>query len=301
MAGKKSHDALTVVIAGASSGLGKSTALRLASEGANLVLGARRAQLLEELAEECGPNAVAVQMDIGKEEDVKRLYDTAMEKFGRIDVWSNMAGVGLIGPYTELPTEDLQRIVQTNILGTMYGSHYALRQFKKQKSGTLINLGSVASKIAFPYYTAYTATKYAVSGLSAGLYQEMELENFEDIHVCTVHPWATDTPWFNHAGNYSGHAAQMKPMDDAENVVDAIIDLLDHPQESVEVGVKTKGSSISSSLMPGLTETLNAKYLNNVIQNAPPAASTSGSLHEPMQSGTDVSAGLRERMKKEIE
>lgn len=209
--------------------------------------------------------------------------------------------IGLIGPYTELPTEDLQRIVQTNILGTMYGSHYALRQFKKQKSGTLINLGSVASKIAFPYYTAYTATKYAVSGLSAGLYQEMKLENFKDIHICTVHPWATDTPWFDHAGNYSGHAAQMKPMDDADNVVDAIIDLLDHPQESVEVGVKTKGSSISSSLLPGLTETLNAKYLNKVIQEAPPAASTSGSLHEPMQSGTDVSAGLRERMKKEQE
>ncbi|MCM3788920.1 SDR family NAD(P)-dependent oxidoreductase [Domibacillus indicus] len=184
MADKKSRDGLTVVIAGASSGLGKGTARRLASEGANLVLGARRAQLLEELVEECGPNAAAVQMDIGKEEDVKKLFDTAMEKFGRIDVWMNMAGVGLIGPYTELPTKDLQQIVQTNILGTMYGSHFALRQFKKQESGILINMGSVASKIAFPYYTAYTATKYAVSGLSAGLYQEMELENYEDIHVC---------------------------------------------------------------------------------------------------------------------
>lgn len=299
MAEKKAHDGLTVVIAGASSGLGKGTARRLASEGAKLVLGARRAQLLEELVEECGPNAAAVQMDIGKEEDVKKLFDTAMEKFGRIDVWMNMAGVGLIGPYTELPTKDLQQIVQTNILGTMYGSHYALRQFKKQKSGILINMGSVASKIAFPYYTAYTATKYAVAGLSAGLYQEMELENFEDIHVCMVHPWATDTPWFDHAGNYSGHKAQMKPMDDAENVVDAIVDLLDNPQESVEVGVKTKGSSISSNLMPGLTETLNAKYLNKMIEDAPPAPSSSGSLHEPMESGTGVSAGLRERMKKE--
>lgn len=299
MADKKSRDGLTVVIAGASSGLGKGTARRLASEGTNLVLGARRAQLLEELAEELGPNAAAVQMDIGKEEDVKKLFDTAMEKFGGIDVWINMAGVGLIGPYTELPTKDLQQIVQTNILGTMYGSHYALRQFKKQRSGTLINLGSVASKVAFPYYTAYTATKYAVAGLSAGLYQEMKLENFKDIHVCVVHPWATDTPWFDHAGNYSGHEAQMKPMDDAENVVDAIIDLLDNPQESVEVGVKTKGSSISSNLMPGLAETLNAKYLNKVIQDAPPAPPSSGSLHEPMEHGTGVSAGLRERMKKE--
>ncbi|MCM3788921.1 hypothetical protein M3221_10940 [Domibacillus indicus] len=114
-----------------------------------------------------------------------------------------------------------------------------------------------------------------------------------------MYAWATDTPWFDHAGNYSGHEAQMKPMDDAENVVDAIVDLLDNPQESVEVGVKTKGSSVSSNLIPGLTETLNAKYLNKVIQDAPPAPPSSGSLHKPMESGTGVSAGLRERIKKE--
>ncbi|WP_046173435.1 SDR family NAD(P)-dependent oxidoreductase [Domibacillus indicus] len=299
MAESKSYDQLTVVIAGASSGIGKGTARRLAGEGANLVLGARRLNLIEELAAECGSNAVAVGMDISKEEDVKRLYEAAMEKFGRIDVWINMAGVGLIGPYTELPAADLQRVVEINILGTMYGSQFALRQFKEQKSGTLINMGSIASKVAFPYYTAYAATKHAVAGLSAGLYQEMELENFDNIHVCTVHPWATDTPWFDHAGNYSGHAAEMKPMDDPEIVIESIIDMLDNPQESVEVGVKTKGSAISKNIMPGVTESLNARHVSSVIQDAPPAPPTSGALHEPAAGGTEVSAGLRERMKKE--
>lgn len=293
------HDQLTVVVAGASSGFGKGVARRLAAEGANLVLGARRTELIEELARECGRNAAAVTMDIGKEEGVKRLYEKAMEKFGRIDVWINMAGVGLIGSFTEIPPADMKRVVETNVLGTMYGSHYALRQFKEQKSGTLINLGSVAAKVPFPYYSSYSATKYAVSGLSSALRLEMELEGYGDIHVCTVHPWATDTPWFDHSGNYSGHEAQMKPMDDPENVIDAIIGLIDNPQESVEVGVKTKGTAISSNLMPETTETLNAKYLNSVIEDAPPAPHTSGSLHEPMAGGTGVTAGMRERMKEE--
>lgn len=93
----------------------------------------------------------------------------------------------------------------------------------------------------------------------------------------------------------------MKPMDDPENVIDAIIELIDKPEESVEVGVKTKGSAISSNLMPETTEKLNAKYLKGVIEDAPFVSSTSGTLHDPMESGTEVSAGLRERMKKQKE
>ena len=299
MAEKTSHDQLTVIIAGASSGFGKGVARKLAADGSNLVLGARRTHLVEALAEEIGPNAVAVSMDISKEEDVKKLYDTAMERFGKIDVWINMAGVGLIGPYTEIPPEDLKRLVETNVLGTMYGSQHALRGFKEQKFGTLINIGSFAAKVPLPYYASYSATKYAVASLSSALRQELELEGFEDIHVCTVHPWGTDTPFFDHSGNYSGHRAQVKPMDDPENVIDAIIGLIDKPQESVEVGIKTKGAAISSSLMPDTTETLNAKYIHGIIKDAPPASDTSGTLHEPMESGTEVTAGLRERMKKE--
>lgn len=301
MAKRIPHNQLTVVVAGASSGIGKGVVRRLAAEEANLVIGARRTELIEELAKECGPNTAAVTMDIGKEEDVKRLYEAAIEKFGRIDVWINVAGVGLIGSFTELPTADMKRIVETNVLGTMYGSQYALRQFKGQKSGILINLGSISAKVPFPYYSSYSATKYAVTGLSSALRLEMELEGYDDIHVCIVHPWATDTPWFDHSANYSGHEAQMKPMDDPENVVDAIMGLIDKPQESVEVGAKSKGSTISSNLMPKTTETLNAKYLKSVIEDAPPAPHTSGSLHAAMPSGTEVTADMRERMKKQQE
>lgn len=299
MANKIPHDQLTVVITGASSGFGKGVARQLAAEGANVVLAARRTELIEELAAELGPNAIAVTTDVSKETDIANLHDTAMSTFGKIDVWINNAGIGAIGPYTEIPPADLTRMVEINVLGVMYGSHYALRQFKAQGHGTLINLGSIVSKVPFPYYTAYAATKYAVAGLSAALYQEMKLEDRDNIHVCTVHPWATDTPWFEHVGNYTGHRAEMKPMDDPQSVIDAIIDLIDKPQENVEVGAKTKGTTLSSNLMPGLTENLNAKYVQKVIQSAPPAGSTSGSLHEPMLTGKEVSGGIRERMKHE--
>lgn len=296
MADKK-REGLTAVIIGASSGLGKGVAQQLAKEGANVVLGARRTHLIEELAKEIGPSAVAVTTDISKEADVERIHDAALEKFGKIDVWINMAGVGLIGSYTELPVEDMKRLLDINVFGTMIGSQYALRQFKKQNSGILINVGSVAAKVPFPYYTTYSASKFAVSGLSYSLQREMEVEGYEDIHVCTVHPWATDTPWFDHSGNYSGHRAQMKPMDEPKSVIDATIGLIDTPQESVEVGVKTKGSAISESLLPGLTEKFNANHVKNVIEDAPASSDTSGTLHEPMEGGTEVSAGWKTRLK----
>ncbi|MDN7242117.1 SDR family NAD(P)-dependent oxidoreductase [Planococcus sp. N028] len=299
MATKNSHAGLTVVITGASSGFGKGVAQKLGAQGANVVLAARRRQLIEELAIQIGPNALAVATDVSKEEDVKHLFETTIGAFGAIDVWINNAAVGVIGPFTEVPIKDIRRAVEINVIGTIYGSHYALRHFKEQQIGTLINVGSVSSKIPYPYYTPYSATKYAVTGLSAALHQEIELEGYEHIHVCTVHPWATDTPWFEHTGNYTGHAAELKPMDDPEIVIDAIIDLIDKPKESVDTGIKAKSAAISGHLAPETTEAFNAKYVQKIIQSAPPAPPTSGSLHEPMQTGTGVSGGIRERMKLE--
>lgn len=137
------------------------------------------------------------------------------------------------------------------------------------------------------------------SGLSDALHEEMAMAEQKDIRVCTVYPWATDTPWFEHTANYTGHLAEMKPMDDPEIVIDAIIDLIQNPKQRVHVGMKTKGTALSNKMAPGMTENLNAKQVSKVIQDAPPAGPTSGSLHEPMMSGTEVDGGIRARMKAE--
>lgn len=297
---KKPRDGLTVVVTGASSGFGKGIVEQLAAEGANVVLAARRTELIDKLARECGPNAIAVTTDISKEEDMARLYETAVSKFGKIDVWINNAALGIMGSFTKVPTKDLVRLVEINILGTMYGSHYALKHFKEQGHGTLINMSSFVSKVPLPYGAIYTATKAAITSLSAGLYQEMKLESRDDIHVCVVHPWVTDTPWTMHSGNYSGHELRFGPVDDPETVIGAVIGLIDNPQESIDIGFKVKGTLASYKLIPGLVGKLNGASLVAMLKSAPEADATSGSLHAPIAEGTEVSGDLRQKLKQKL-
>ena len=297
MATEKTHAGLTVVITGTSSGIGKGLAQQLAAQGANVVLAARRTREIEALAEACGPNALAVTTDVSREEDVAKLFETTMGVFSSIDVWINNAGIGTYGSFTNTPLKDLNRTVEINFLGAVYGSHYALNQFKKQRYGTLINVSSFASKTPLPFGAAYTGSKYGISGLSNGLYQEMRMDGFDDIHVCSVDPWVTDTPWTQHAGNYSGHEILVGPADDPQKVVDTIIGLIDNPKKSVEIGTKSKGIAVAGSLMPKTTKGSTGRALFKMIQDAPPAPPTSGSLYESKPEGTEVSGNLRERLK----
>lgn len=297
MSEKTSQDGLTVVITGASSGFGEGIARKLAAAGANVVLAARRTELIEELAEELGPNAVAVTTDISIEGDMERLMDTALADFGKVDIWINNAGLGIIGSFTEIPLADQMRLIQVNLMGTMYGSRFALQQFKRQNYGTLINLSSFVTSVPLPFGAVYTATKYGISGLSKSLYQEMRLEERDDIHVCAVHPWVTDTPWTEHAGNYSGHAIEIGPADDPEEVIEKILELIDDPKESLEIGFKVKGTAIVHKLMPDTVEKLDGIFLAKMLESSPPAENTSGSLFEPRMEGTGVSGNMRERFR----
>jgi short-subunit dehydrogenase len=294
------REGLTVVITGASSGFGKGVARKLSEDGANVVLAARRTTLIEELAKECGPNAVAVTTDISNEEDMNRLMDTALAAFGTVDVWFNNAGLGIIGSFTDTPLKDLNRLVDINMVGTMYGSHLALRQFKKQGYGTLINMSSFVSKVPLPFGAAYTATKFGITGLGGGLYEEMKLEGHRDIHVCTVHPWVTDTPWVEHLANYSGHEIVFGPVDAPEKVISVVMGLIDRPTASVDVGFKSKTAVAAFEGMPQVVEYLNGRSLLGMLRSAPEAANSAGSLHEPREEGTDVTGEMRERLKKKM-
>ena len=293
---KMSRKGLTVVITGASSGFGKGIAEKLSADGANVVLAARRTELIEKLAKECGPHALAVTADVSKQEDMEHLTEAAVKNFGKIDVWINNAGLGIIGPFTETPLADLVRLMEINLLGMMYGSHFALSHFKREGSGILINMSSFVSQVPLPYGAVYTASKCGITGLSAGLNLELELEGWKDIHVCAVHPWVTDTPWIEHAGNYSGHEIRLGPADDAEKVIGTVIALIDKPEKTVELGIKPKSAVISHHLAPELTEKLNGALLLAMLQKAPHAANTSGSLHIPQPEGTEVSGVLREKI-----
>jgi NADP-dependent 3-hydroxy acid dehydrogenase YdfG len=182
-----------VVITGASSGLGEATARLLSSEGAIVVLGARRVDRLNSLADELtakGGQALALATDVTDHEQVKRLVDTAVQKYGRIDVMINNAGLMPHSPLERLKIEDWDRTIDVNIKGVLYGIAAALPHMKQQKAGHIINVSSVAGHKVTPAGAVYAATKDAVRALSEGLRQEMKPYN---LRTTIISPGAVAT------------------------------------------------------------------------------------------------------------
>lgn len=285
-----------IVITGASSGFGKGAALAFAEAGASLVLAARRDQLLEQLASDCeglGGRAIAVHTDVSQSSEVEHLAQSALDRFGRIDVWVNDAGVGALGRFEEVPLVDHIQVIQTNLIGVISGSYFALKQFRRQGAGILINVASALGKIPTPYYGSYTASKFGIVGLDGVLRQELAENNLKDIHVCTVMPTAMDTPFFDHAANYTGHeSVPIPPVYDPQMVVDVIVRLATQPEPEVLVGGGGAVMGALHNIIPGVVEKIMGKDTHiTQIEKAPPAPDTAGNVHEPTPEGTEVSAG----------
>jgi short-subunit dehydrogenase len=293
----------TYVLVGASSGFGQGVALDLGRRGANVVLAARRAELLEEVATGVrgeGAQALVVPMDISKPEDIQRLATAATTRFGRVDVWINFAGIGAIGRFWEIPIEDHARLIDINLKGLIYASHAALNLFKAQGQGVLINLGSIDSEVPLAYQASYSASKAGVRSLDQTVNQELRLAGLKKIRIVTVEPWAVDTPWWGHAANYSGGTPRMAAMDDPQKIVDAIVWVSVHPQAELPVGWKAQASWFSHHLFPHTTEHLSANIAHRYqIETAPPAPATHGSLFEPLPTGRGIDDGVRARMRAE--
>jgi short-subunit dehydrogenase len=301
--GQKQIAGKTYVIVGASSGFGRGIAEQLGQYKVNVVLAARRTDLLQEIAKNirtAGGTAITVTMDISKQEDVERLLDTAVKHYGNIDVWINMAGVGAIGRFWDIPVQDQARIVDINLKGFIYGSHAAIRQFRKQGYGILMNMGSIESENPLAYHAAYAATKAGVLNLSQAINHELRLNGHRYIKVVTVEPWAVDTPFWQHAINYCGGTPRMAAMDGPQKVVNAVIRSSLRPRQEVPVGFKARATWFFHHLFPHFTERLSANIVHKYqIKDAPPAPPTTGSAYAPMQSGRGVDDGVRQRMEEE--
>ena len=182
-----------VVITGASSGLGEAAARFLSAQGATVVLGARRSDRLQSLADELsgsGGKALAVATDVTHRNQVKRLVDTAAQKFGRVDVMINNAGIMPRAPLERLTIDDWDRTIDVNIKGVLYGIAAALPHMKKQKSGHMIFVSSVAGHKIGPDFAVYGATKHAVRALAEGFRQEVKPYN---IRTTIISPGAVAT------------------------------------------------------------------------------------------------------------
>lgn len=266
-----------------------------------MVVAARRGDLLDGLVAEIaaqGGQAIAVIADVSDGAQVENIARSAVDTFGRIDVWINNVGVGAIGYFWEIPLEVHARVVDVNLKGLIHGAHIALQQFLKQDGGTLVNVGSIDSEVPLGLQNTYAATKAAVLSLSRTLNEELRLHGASDrIKVATIMPWAIDTPWWDHAANYTGHAPRMTAMDDPEIVVKKIVEACTDPHEEMPVGPKAHLSNISHHLFPDLTERLSGSMAKRESLKGTPIASNNGTLFAPMEDGRTMDGGIRERMK----
>ncbi len=285
----------TVVITGASSGIGRATALAFARRGARLALGARGEATLEDVAGACqrlGGAAAAIPTDVTDAEAVERLAAEAEEQFGHLDVWVNNAAVSLFARFGEAPLADERRVLETNLFGTLHGAWAAMRRFRARKRGLLVNVSSIVADLPQPYTSAYVMSKHAIRALSMSLRQELLLDGLSDVHACTVLPAAIDTPIFQHAANYTGRAVKaMPPVVAPERVADAIVDLVRRPQREVFVGNAARALSLVSNLAPGLVEQLMARQVDRQHLSDRPAPHTDGNLFAPMEQSDAVHGG----------
>jgi short-subunit dehydrogenase len=284
-----------VVITGASSGIGRATALAFAKAGANVVLAARGEESLRAAEAECaelGAQAMAVRVDTSDEASLADLRSQAVARFGRIDVWVNAAAVSLFSPFLAAPPADFRRVIDVNVMGYVYGSRAALEQMREQGHGTLINVSSITSFAPQPYTHSYVMSKAAVRALGASLRQELSLDGAGRVHVCTVMPATIDTPFFQHAANYTGReVVAMPPVYGPERVARAIVNLVRVPRREVIVGPAGRLMLLHSKLAPGLLERMMAVQVDRThLARHEPAPVRDGNLFQP-QPGTDAIDG----------
>lgn len=288
------------VITGASSGFGKGTALELARAQAHLVLAARRSDLLSELARQCedfGVKTLAVPTDVGDRRQVEALCQGALAGFGHIDVWINNAGVAALGRFESVPLEDHIKVIETDLMGTLYGSYFAYRQFLKQGEGVLINMASELGRHTAPYYASYTAAKHGVVGLCESLRQELDQDGIEKVHVCLVMPTAHDTPFFDHVANYTGRQVQAPtPLHDPQDVIDALVGLARNPKDEKIVGSDGIAKIFLKNVAPRTEERLGARQIHKMqMEDAPAAPETDGAVLSPIPTGTAIRGGRIEQ------
>ncbi|MBL9149564.1 MAG: SDR family NAD(P)-dependent oxidoreductase [Phycisphaerae bacterium] len=277
-----------VVITGASSGIGLETAELAASRGAKVVLAARSARTIEEIAAtitHAGGTALAVECDVARREDVARVANLAIAQFSRIDTWVNNAGISINGRLDEVSEDDARRLFDTNFWGVYNGSLAALPLLRRT-NGALINVGSELSEAAIPYQGIYTASKHAVKGFTDALRIEVEELDHSDVSVTLIQPTAVNTPFARHAKNYRDREAQLPPPKiDPREVAEAILDVAVRPARSRRVGSLSTINTTLAFLAPSVADRMAARRAEDQFRDAP-NRDHDGALHRPSEQST---------------
>jgi short-subunit dehydrogenase len=279
-----------MVITGASSGIGLTTARMAAQRGARLMLIARNEGALRQLAHELHQHGKPMRYcvaDVGDENDVRNAAQSTVQEFGGFDTWINDAGIGLYGKLLEVTTADHRRLFETNFWGTVYGSLEAARHLR-QRGGAIINVGSEVSDRSLPILGMYAASKHAVKGFTDALRMELEAEG-APISVTLVKPSATDTPFPDHAKNYMDEEPALpEPIYAPEIVAEVILHCAQAPERDLYAGGTAKLHSLQEKFMPRVTDWIMERSLIPKMKSGRPANRADDALYGP-------TTGLRQR------
>lgn len=284
-----------VVIVGASSGLGRAAALAFAKRGAQVVLGARNAKALDDVARACeayGVRALACPVDVADADQIKQLVRSAIDFGGRIDIWINNVGTGAVGGFLETPLEAHERVVDVNLVSHIRGAHAVLPHFIRQGSGVLINTNSVGAWSPSPYAASYAAGKFGLRGFSESL--RGELSQWPDVHICEVYPTFMNTPGLRHGANYSG--VELKPppgVYDPHRAAAAMVRLAEKPRPALVLGGMSWIARVAHLAAPYLMARVTARAFESYRAKARSVPRSDGNLFAPSQSWTTVEGGWR--------
>jgi len=286
----KPLDEQTIVITGASSGIGLATARMAARHGARLVLAARNGEALELIAQELrhDTDVEVVVADVGRQEDVRRIADAAVRRFSGFDTWVNNAGISIYGQLTEVTLEDQRQLFETNYWGVVNGSLEAARGLAG-RGGAIINVGSILSDRAIPLQGPYCASKHAVDGFTETLRMELEHEQ-RGISVTLIKPSAMDTPFADHAKNYMENEPILPPPVYSPDVTaEAILYAAENAVRDLTVGGGGWLSKAIGNLVPRLADFgMEATMFQAQQRDLPRDTSRESSLYKAGRGGQQV-------------
>lgn len=255
----KPIDQQVVAVVGASSGIGRETALQFAQRGAKLVVSARGQSGLESLVNEIyqqGGEAIAVTADVAEFDQVKAIADKTVEQYGRLDTWVHAAATGVLAPFDQITPEEFQRVIDVTLMGQVHGAMAALPYLKREGRGALIHISSVEGQRSVPLQSPYSSAKHGLEGFIESLRVELKHEGFP-ISVTSVKPAVINTPFYNHVRTKLGvKPTGIPPYYQPKLVADAILYAAEHPTRDFIVGDVGRVLNVLQRVSPQLVDAL---------------------------------------------
>jgi NAD(P)-dependent dehydrogenase (short-subunit alcohol dehydrogenase family) len=289
-----------VAVVGASSGIGRETALEFAKRRAKVVVAARTESGLASLVSEInslGGEAIAVRADVAEFEQVKNIAEKTVERFGRIDTWVHAAATAVIAPFDRVTPEEFKRVIDVNLMGQVYGAMAALPYLRQQGQGALIHITSVEAHRSLPLQSSYSASKHGVEGFLDSLRVELQHEGVP-ISVTNIMPSVINTPFYNKAKTKIGYKPTGVPPYYHPNLVaKAILYAAEHPTRDAIVGDVGRFLDLLQKVSPALTDTLlNLVAVEGQKTHKTKFESDPHNLYEPIEGYSTVTGDFNDKM-----